>query len=200
MTNESSPAKPANQPPSPQPKTSASPEPTPAAPVPSPSSSQAAQPTLAGPPTYTVEDMNCKKSNKPKVHEIKVPSGAPGKFTLKQFRFHPGKTLSMSQEEALIFLEIDRSFRVRNSNGQIVRPRYSSTDGNRTVTLKQHEMVVPVTAVRKEHLYDVARQMPGGRERFKDYGAVNRVDLEEFIVAGGIQPQDDDEDTVEIAA
>lgn len=141
---------------------------------------------------YTVEDTNAGLFHKKKVHTIAIPQ-ANGKFQHKEFSFAPNERKKMSQETALLFLDISSAFRVRNSKDQIVRPRRSGKgEGERTVTLKQHELVVPVTAVLKEALYDIARNLPGGESRFTDWAKTNREDLEEFIISGGLIDEDED--------
>lgn len=168
--------------------------------------SKAETPTATVPPSpqtpgkYTVEDLNATRANKAKIHEIKVPQ-PNGKFQLTKYRFGPGEKVSLPQPIALLFLEIDPSFRVRNSHEQIVRSRRSIEGGERKVSLKQDEMVVPVTWILKNKLLEIARDLPGGRETFKnDVNQVNRVDLEEFIIAGGKSPEAADEDLDMVAA
>lgn len=141
---------------------------------------------------YTVEDMNATNHQKVKVHEIMIPM-PNGKKQPKKYTFQPGKPTQMLQETALLFLDVSPSFRVRNSKGQIVRPRKFSKGETRTVTLKPHELVVSVTQVRKEVLYDLARTMPGGSDRFaKGEGHYPREDLEEFVISGGKVEEDDE--------
>lgn len=140
---------------------------------------------------YTVEDENATSFNKVKQHSIPVPQ-PNGKVQNKTFTFRPGEPLKMLQEHALLFLDISPAFKVRNSLGQLVRPRKFSKGETRTVTLKPHEVVVPVTHVLKGVLHEMARMIPGGAERFtKDEGFYKRHELEEFIISGG-KVEDDD--------
>lgn len=139
---------------------------------------------------YSVEDLNASEKKKTKVHQIKVPQ-ANGRYQIRAFTFKPNTPVKMTQSEALIFLDIDPCFRVRNTKGQIVRPRRAAQKGDREVIVAPHEVVVPVTAVLKEALYEMARSMPGGDKRFTDYSSAQRPDLEEFIISGGVVEEDD---------
>lgn len=141
---------------------------------------------------YTVEDTNATQFRKAKEHQIMIPQ-PNGKQQPKTFVFKPGEATKMLQETALLFLDVSPAFRVRNSKGQIVRPRKFSKGEERTVTLKPHELVVSVTQVRKEVLWDLARTMPGGQDKFgKGEGFYPREDLEEFVISGGKVEEDDD--------
>lgn len=144
------------------------------------------------PVEYTVEDLNATKFRVPKEHQLAIPQ-ENGKYQLKTLKFLPGKAYKMPQEHALLFLDISPDFRVRNSTGQIVRPRKFSEGESRNVTLKPHEVVVSVTQVVKEVLWDMAAGMPGGREKFpKGPGHYARTDLEEFVISGGVVKEDSD--------
>lgn len=141
---------------------------------------------------YTVEDMNASLFRKKKEHSIAIPQ-MNGKIQLRPFIFEPGKPVRMAQDTALLFLDIAPSFRVRNSLGQIVRPRKFGKGDSRTVTLRPHEVVVSVTQVLKPVLHEMARALPGGSDRFtKDTGYYERTELEEFVVSGGRVDEDED--------
>lgn len=136
--------------------------------------------------------MNATQFRKVKEHLIPLPQ-PNGKVQLKPFTFKPGMALKMPQEVALLFLDVAPSFRVRNTRGQIVKPRKFGKGEDRNVTLKPHEVAVSVTQVLKPVLYDMAKAMPGGAERFtKEAGIYSREELEEFVISGG-KVDDDDE-------
>jgi len=157
-------------------------------------------PNKRGDVTYTVEDLNATQFRKVKEHAIQVPQ-PNGKIQVKAFKFKPGEPTEMAQDLALLFLDISPSFRVRNSNGQIVRARKFGGGSERIVTLKPHEVVVSVTQVLKPVLYDMARAMPGGSEVFPDdVGHVSREQLEEFVISGGKVAEDDDVMLLDVAA
>lgn len=116
--------------------------------------------------------------------------GRGGKDELKSFTFEPNTPLEMPQDYALRFLEIDPAFIVRNSKGAIIRPRNQADPKDRVVTVKPHEMVVPLTAVLKQHLFEIAQTLPGG-DRYTSVEKVDREELEEFIITGGKVDEDD---------
>lgn len=152
-------------------------------------------PSLAprAPVEYTVEDQNATKFRKAKEHSIGIPQ-PNNKLQYKTFKFLPGKAVAMPQEIALLFLDVAPTFIVKNSLGQVVRPRKFSDGAPRTVTLRPHEVAVSVTQVLKPVLYEMARNMPGGAEKFPagHDGEVSRQVLEEFIISGGAVELDDD--------
>lgn len=149
---------------------------------------------------YTVEDLNATQFNKKKRHEIAVPQPS-GKLQIHKFEFHPGRPTKMPQEIALLFLDIAPTFRVRNSRGQIVRPRKFGSGTDRTVVLRPHELAVPVTGVLKEYLHEIARAMPGGLEKVPaDNRDISRQDLEEFVISGGATAEEDEADMMDTVA
>lgn len=137
--------------------------------------------------------------SKKKTHTIAVP-GKGGKDVKQDFTFNPGERKSLAQDIALRFLEIDPAFVVRNTNDQIIRPRHMGDPKDRMVLVKAHEIVVPLTAVLKTHLFEIARELPGG-DRWNSVDTLNREDLEEFIITGGkVEEEDLVEDEAEQAA
>lgn len=149
---------------------------------------------------YTVEDANATRIGKAKKHSVAVLQDN-GKKQLISHEFKPGVPLRMPQELALIYLEIDKSFIVRNSLNQIVRARKFSEGSARTVTLKPHQVVVSVTQVLKPVLLGMARGLPGGEEKFtQEEGMYPREELEEFIISGGVAPESEDEQLDTVAA
>lgn len=146
--------------------------------------------------TYTVEDANAARHHVARTHSIKVPIGR-GKMDFREFTFKPGEHKEMPQEQALLFLEIDPSFVVRNSRGAIIRPRSHKSPGDRLVEVKAHEMVVPLTAVLKTYLVEIAQTLPGGERFAGNPESFPREEIEEFIITGGkVEDEDllDDED------
>lgn len=152
--------------------------------------------------SYTVEDLNATRNNVHKMHHIKVTQ-PNGKVQLVPFTFQPGEKKEVSQDIALIFLEIDPSFRVRNRLGQIIRPKAAGGPGTRMVQVKVNEAVVPLSAVLQVHLFEMARALPGGKQRFRGKSQdFPKRDLEEFIITGGAvsdDADDEDLDTVNVA-
>lgn len=149
---------------------------------------------------YTVEDTNATHFRTTKQHEIAIPQ-PNGKVQLKTYSFGPGERVQMLQDTALLFLDVSPAFRVRNSLGQIVRPRKFGKGESRTVTLKPHEVAVPVTHVLKGVLYEMCKIIPGGRDRFtKEEGYYKREELEEFIISGGKVEEDERGDPIDTAA
>lgn len=149
---------------------------------------------------YTVEDMNATQYRKAKEHTIAIPQ-PNGKIQHATFKFLPGARKEMTQEIALLFLDVAPSFRVRNSQGQIVRPRKFDKGEIRTVTLRPHELAVSVTQVLKDVLFEIARNMPGGQAAFpKDSGYYERVVLEEFVITGGRVEEDEDGNPIDQVA
>lgn len=148
-------------------------------------------------PTYFVEDTDTTTYRMEKTHEVNVPQ-SNGKLQLKSFTFKPGKRLPLPQDIALLFLDISPNFKVRNSRGQVVRPRKLADGEYRTVQLRPDEVVVSVTQVLKPVLLEMARNMPGGEERFSTQpGDINRIDIEEFIITGGVLGEDEDDSLID---
>lgn len=149
---------------------------------------------------YTVEDLNCSKYNKKKQHEIAVKQ-PNGKVQIKKFNFEPGVPLVLDRAIALIFLEVSEAFRVKNSQGQIVRPKRYREAGVRKVDVGPTEIVVDVKYVVKQKLWDLAREMPGGMERFpSEHNKIERIELEEFIISGGKIEEDHDGNLIDTVA
>lgn len=132
---------------------------------------------------YTVEDKYATANNVDRTHDLFILQD--GKEVLKSFTFKPGERKPFPQDRAIKMLRAE-CFIVRNSRNHQIMLRGEAGDnpGERTVVVQPHELVVPVTAVLKDYLAQIAATLPEWEKVLgRDMGSWSREDLEEFVIS-----------------